>query len=350
MDVNFNTVDTTRIYAEDPFVFSTKVSQLVYPSKNIFWRPPTVILVPADIFHFSYIGVPLIHHPIGASFLLTHKERLLKETFEEIIRLAPTGENVPAQVILVGPIGEGVESELKKHGFSTLRLGSGDVFQTAAEVAEFRLVTIPPEGELGKQHLIVASVDDGAEALPALYYTAHTGIPILFVYRNALPKETRRILERFSNRNVTLFGSGRSISKSVEREIESIVENVDRIDAETPAKLSVEFAMRPSSENQIGWGRNKRRGDAFSFGTVSSWQKTVAGVLLGHIGKHTPLLLIKSSDVPWVVKTYLLKLNPVLTEPPKPPFMHGFILGDFDDISQLTQVSLEEHLIKEAGD
>ncbi|UOQ93985.1 cell wall-binding repeat-containing protein [Halobacillus shinanisalinarum] len=282
-------------------------------------------------------------------FCSPKKERLIKETLGEIIRLAPTGEGVPAQVILVGPISENVENELKKHGFSTLRLGSENVFQTAAEVAKFRLVTIPPEGELGKQHLIVASADDGEEALPALYYTAHTRIPIIFVYRNSVPKETRRILRRFSDRNITLFGSEKSISTSVEKEIKSIVEDVDHLEANTPYDLSVKFAVRSSSESQIGWSRKKRGGHAFSFGTTSSWRKVVAGSLLGHIGKHTPLLLVRRSKVPKIVDKYLLKLNPVLREPPRPPFMHGFILGDFDDISDLTQVKLEERLIKEAG-
>ncbi|OJF17398.1 MAG: hypothetical protein A6D91_10225 [Bacillaceae bacterium G1] len=95
----------------------------------------------------------------------------------------------------------------------------------------------------------------------------------------------------------------------------------------------------------MGWGRNQpNAGASFSFGTIRAWPKTVAGLLLAHQGKHTPLLLIHPRRVPSAVRRYLEALNPVKPRP-EPPFMHGFVLGSTHDIPFDVQVALEEQLM-----
>lgn len=41
---------------------------------------------------------------------------------------------------------------------------------------------------------------------------------------------------------------------------------------------------------------------------------------------------------------YILSVKPIATHPPKPQFMHGFILGGFQQIPVNTQIKLEENL------
>lgn len=153
------------------------------------------------------MAASLVHFPLNATFLFTPTHTLPPATLEELMRLAPSGHDLPAHVFLVGPFHRAVEDALRRHGFRTLRLVGRDVFETASLVARFRLLTVPPESAIGQQHILVASAETGAEALSATYYAAHNGVPIVFVTREAIPPATRQILHRFADRTFTLFGS-----------------------------------------------------------------------------------------------------------------------------------------------
>jgi hypothetical protein len=91
-------------------------------------------------------------------------------------------------------------------------------------------------------------------------------------------------------------------------------------------------------------------GDAFTFVPSHGWHHAIAGTVFSHIGKHTPALVVDPWRVPESVQRYLLALNPVRPEHPMPPFMHGFIIGNYGDISFSVQVELEKRLILMAGD
>ncbi|MPN32238.1 hypothetical protein SDC9_179714 [bioreactor metagenome] len=70
----------------------------------------------------------------------------------------------------------------------------------------------------------------------------------------------------------------------------------------------------------------------------------IAGVVFAHMGKHTPLLLIKKDCIPEIVEKYIKAVKFLPKETPKPPFMHGFILGDVEQISYCTQVEINKLL------
>ncbi|MCY9693383.1 hypothetical protein [Paenibacillus alginolyticus] len=44
-----------------------------------------------------------------------------------------------------------------------------------------------------------------------------------------------------------------------------------------------------------------------------------------------------------------MALTPDLTEPPMPPFMHGYVVGNYRDITFETQILLEEYLTLMTG-
>lgn len=345
MNSPYNTLDTTRVYADNSIKFSITVSRITYPNKEVSWRPSAVILVPIETFQFGFMGASLIHFPINASFLLTGADELFPETLEEILRLSPTGEKASAQVFLVGPLSQRIEGQLNRYGLRTLRIGSQDIFKSATQVAYFRLVVVPPDTETGKKHVIITAAETCEEALPAPYFSAHMGVPIIFVMKHFIPEDTLKFLEEFRDRSYTIFGSERTISRDVENKIAKIVKYVERIPGSNSFEISVNFSRKPESNLALGWGRNvPRQGNAFSFGTIQSWQKTLAGLLFAHMGKHTPLLAISPDMVPHEVKEYITVLNPAAPMP-EPPFMHGYILGDYQDITFNTQVELEELLI-----
>ncbi|KZL91464.1 hypothetical protein [Clostridium magnum] len=72
---------------------------------------------------------------------------------------------------------------------------------------------------------------------------------------------------------------------------------------------------------------------------------TIAGVSFAHIGKHTPLLLTGNNMVPSVVEEYIKSVKPIPPKDmPRPPFMHGFILGDISYITYPAQVMINKIL------
>lgn len=71
----------------------------------------------------------------------------------------------------------------------------------------------------------------------------------------------------------------------------------------------------------------------------------IAGVLFAHMGKHTPPLFVEKDRTPEVVERYVKSVKPMSPKDmPKPPFMHGFILGSTQNISYKEQVMIEEML------
>lgn len=142
----------------------------------------------------------------------------------------------------------------------------------------------------------------------------------------------------------------KGISSKVLDEIKGTVKGkVDRIGGDTPAERSINFSKYYSDKGSFGWNINSRDGWAFSFGIPIDWPQCLSACIFAHLGKHSPLLFIEPNMVPDTIKNYVLSLNPPEQHPPKPPFMHGYILGGFNRISRKVQVELEKVLIKGAG-
>jgi len=72
-----DTLDTTRVYAENSFTSAALVSQMTFPDKMVPWMPSAVVLAPSKPYHYSFIASSIIHFPINASFLFTRKKDCL---------------------------------------------------------------------------------------------------------------------------------------------------------------------------------------------------------------------------------------------------------------------------------
>ena len=196
-----DTVNTTRILGDTPLVFNNYVTKVIYPSLKVKWRPNAIILVPLTSYHYGLLASPLIHFPINAPIVFTNANYLSQETFNEITRLSPTGENVPAKILLIGPIAPIIEIQLLSAGLSTIRITGNDPIQAAGEAMEFRY-TMAPDSMEGNKNIMIVSADDHTESIPAAYYSAHMGVPILFTYRDKLPEITKQQLIKYNNKNM----------------------------------------------------------------------------------------------------------------------------------------------------
>jgi hypothetical protein len=331
--MSVNTLNTTRICGSNPVDVSIETSRMGFT----YMMPNTVILVNKDQVFDGIAASPLVHFPYNSSLLLTPGNMLYRETIEEIRRLSPKG-HMGIQIFLVGDISSNVVAQLNLMGYRTKQIRGRNHYETACQISSYRH---------DFKNVLIVSGEDFNEGIPATFWSAHHGDPILFVKKDVIPSCTLQTLKKMNKINLYILGSTKTISKAVEETLAQLpsVEYIDRIDGDDPYEIAVNFSKYKNHHGNFGWGRDYREGHAFSFGSLNNAEQIITSVLFAHMGKHTPLLLIKEDHVPRVVEKYIKEVKP---EPPKdmpkPPFMHGFILGCINQISYPTQVDIEKLL------
>lgn len=327
------TLNTTRICANNAIDSAIEVSRIVFTTI----RPNAVILVNKNEPFDAIAASSLIHHPINASFLYTDGNRLSKETLKEIKRLSPKGYK-GIHVIVVGNISKNVVLELESYGFKTHYISGVNQYETACKIPDFKKEF---------HNLIIMSGEDYTEGIMASYWSTHHGDPILYVQKNNISNCTLNTIAKMHDINVYIIGSLKTVSKAVENTLSQLpnVKTIDRIDGENPYEISVNFSKYYDKSTEFGWNKTLKDGHAFTFGTLNNSTLTISGALFAHMGKHTPLLLIEKNMIPNTVEHYIKSIKPTPPKDmPRPPFMHGFILGDESFVPYETQVKLEDNL------
>jgi hypothetical protein len=342
-----NTVDTTRVWGEDIFSVMLNAYQMAYPgfpTAMVPWKPNAITIVPASNFPFAFTSASLVHDPYNAPVMLV-PDQLTDEIKNEILRLSPEGKNVPAQIFLIGPISQIVEREIHALGFSTLRIGNQNPYHTSMEVSQFRLRY--PATQQGRKNAFLISGETFGESMFVPNYAMHQGIPVLLSEKERIPAAIQQFFSVHPEVNVYIVGTNETISKGVEQSLRRYTRGkVVRIAGTSPFDISVRFSKFFDAETSVGWNRNKKGiGDAFSFVNRRDWRLAIISGLFSHLGKHAPLLLTRSGGLPSEVKEYLLLLRPGMKRPPRPPFMHGYVFGNFDSIDYQTQIEIEENII-----
>lgn len=337
-----HTVDTTRLAVNTPLEMAVAASRLEWPYIHPAFSPRTVILVPDRYFPYAYAAACLVHSPIRGTLLVSSAGVLPTVTAEEIKRLNPQGTSDVPPVIVVGPFKPRVIAAVEGLGYEVLQIIGRNIFAVAANVARFRQ-EVPPKSPDGTRCLFVLSAENPYEGVTAVYYAAHSGVPILFAYQKHVPTVTAKVLQEMADKTVYVVGSRHSVADSVVSEIGELTgKPVQRIAGENAVGTALAMAQFYDPVTGLGWHRTEKgRGDAFTFSNVERWDLAVAAVALAHQGKHTPLLLVGKNHLPPPVQEYLHALRPTLTVPPAPPFMHGFILGTMREINDDVQAALE---------
>lgn len=340
----FDTLDTTRVNFSDIYNFNAAVTKIIYPNKSVGWRPHAVILVPQDKWQYAACASSIVHFPINAPIMFTERYHLPFITLNEILRLDPTGEKVPGKILIIGPISQVVENQLRMAGLTTYRItNSDDVYKACHDIGNFRLKVVPPTSEDGNKDVIVISGEDYVEGITSTFYAAHKGTPIVLVQQNRIPDSIKNFIVNNRDKNYYILGTTRTVDESVENEIKNTISgNVERISGTDPYSISVNFAKYESPIDMFGWKRNKKDGWAFTFCEFKKWHHIISGVLFAHLGKHTPMLMIDKNKLPKVVRDYVIAVNPHKPMPDMPPYMHSYILGSLNDISFNTKVEIEK--------
>jgi hypothetical protein len=328
MILTLDSPNTTRIPGRTPLEVNVAVSQFVFGGGS-----SGIILADVNNPLDALAALALTHHPFDGPIILVAQAGIDPVLVDEIRRLASAGTNSVTQAILVGPLSQQVEDQLVSLGLRVTRISGINAYHTAAEAARF----------LGYPNdMMLVSGQDPQSGLVAGAMAAHRGIPIVFTLKDTLPQETAAVIKAAHEPvNVFIIGGRNVISDETEKIVRGLADGtVSRISGEDPFELSVRFSKYKSADGRFGFGKVTRHGHAFTFVNPGRWQDSICGSMLAHSGKHTPILFLTKDEISPVTQSYLLEVNPALTVP-EPPYMHAFIIGDFQAVSPKVQLGIE---------
>ena len=328
MLLTLDSPNTTRIFGRTLSEVNVAVSQFIFGT-----GAPGMIFADINNPLDALAALALTRHPFDGPIILVPPAGMDQVLMDEIRRLASASANDLPQAIVVGPVGRQVEDQLVSLGLRATRICGINAYHTAAEIARF----------LGYPNdMMLVSGQNPLSGLVAGAMASHRGIPVVFTLKDKLPEETAAVVRAARERaNVFIIGGRDVISDETEQAVRELADGtVSRISGEDPFELSVRFAKYKSRDNRFGFGKVTRDGHAFTFVNPGRWQDSVFGSMLAHRGKHTPVLFLRSNEVPNTTRNYLMQVNPAQGVP-EPPYMHAFIIGDFQAISAGVQLDLE---------
>lgn len=335
------TAFTTRLPGGDPEMQAIAVTQAVYAATREENAVGAIIVTRQDA-HEAFTAMQRVTHmPVNAPLLYLDPDgRLSGPTKREMRRLHPDGvvQDGKTQVYVVGAVDPSVAEEIRRDlGYSVRELRASDPIALAELLDRW-------QAALKSDHpdeVVIAAVDhpDGvAHGMGAMGWNAHMGKGFAWVYRDRVPDETRRILSRrFQRAYVYLTGPPEVISDAVAADLAQygLVRRV--AGADVFASNVVNAGYKDFGRNfgwwfgqvprNFGWGI-AQSGHNFIFGSADAPLHVIPAVVLGHMGKHGPVLLVRRDEVPERVADYLQMVRPEQTAPMETIANHGWIIGD----------------------
>lgn len=353
----FATSNTTRVGGPDPASSAAGVALAVFPSAEPDQRPAAVTLVDASDWQAAIAASVLMAAPLGpptgvppgvergapsgAPLLISEAGGVPKPTAEALDSLAPRGSrgSAGAQVFAIG-------AAAVPAGLTTHRVAARDPIATAAAIAEFRdrLFGAPPK------HLLVASADEPAFAMPAAAWAARSGDPVLFTGPEELAAPTAAVLRRHPHTPVYVLGPSSVLPTGLVRQIAAIDSQVRRVSGEDPVENAIALARYRGGG--FGWNVNDP-GHGFVVARSDSPLDAAAAAPLSASGTWGPLLLTDSAaTLPAALRGYLLDVKPgYTTDPTRAFYNHVWVIGDEQqiDLRQQAQMDALAELAKIGG-
>jgi hypothetical protein len=325
------TSNTTRVGGADPVARAAAVALAAYPSTDAAQRPDAVTLVNARDWPSAIAASVLMAAPVGAPLLISGAGRVPALTSEALEALEPRGGATThgAQAFAIG--GASAPGGLRTHRVDSTGAAG------AAAIARLRdsLFGSPP------RHIVVASAERPAFAMPAAAWAARSGDPILFTRAASLSPPTARALKQRPKTPVYVLGPSSAVPARVVREIAAIGVPVRRVSGEDPAANAV--ALARFADGDFGWNLNDP-GHGFVVARSSSPLDAAAAAALSATGTWGPLLLTNRSDtLPAALRGYLLDVKPgYTTDPTRAFYNHVWVIGDQEAIDVRQQAQIDE--------
>jgi hypothetical protein len=327
----FATKNTSRVGGDGAAADAAGVALAVFPSTDTRQQPDAVTLVGEPDWSGALAASVLMAAPIRAPILFSESEGLPEVSEEALGALDPQGskETSGAQVFAIGAVPT-------PGGRQTTRVKAGGAAATAAAIAALRerVSGSPPE------HIVIASEDQAAFAMPAAAWAARSGDPVLFAGKDTLPSPTAAALRRHPKTPVYVLGPSSVISSAVVRRIAAIDSRVRRVSGEDPVRNAI--ALARYSDDGFGWNVNDP-GHGFVVARSDSPLDAAAAAPLSASGTWGPLLLTDDADrLPAALHGYLLDVKPgYSTDPTRAFYNHVWVIGDQEAIAVQQQAEID---------
>jgi putative cell wall binding repeat protein len=319
----FATKNTTRVAGLDPVADAAGVALAVFPSTGGVEGPAAVSLLQDDDWASGIAAASLVAPPIRAPILLTGTDDIPDFTTEALRALAPAGsaETGGKQVFTIG-------SATAPRDLEARRITGSKPADVAAAIDRLRqkLTGARP------RHIVLASSNQPAFAMPAAAWAARSGDSVLFVSKNAAPKPTLAALRRDKRVPVYVLGPASVISDKALEQVRKVAPGVQRIGAKDPVQNAIAFARYASGS--FGWDINDP-GHGFVIASAGRPLDAAAASPLSASGDWGPLLLTDDpGQVPGALRGYLLDVKPgYVDDPTRAVYNHVWLMGDQDAIS-----------------
>jgi putative cell wall-binding protein len=326
------TRNTVRVGGADPVADLAGVAAAVFPATTAQDRPNAVVLVDKGDWQGAVAGSVLNAQPLGAPMLATDGDEVPAATSDVIERLKPRGSDLArdAQVIRIGT------KPQAPSGMKSGKISGRDPYATAAAIDRFFTAI------RGKPspHVIVASGEQPAYAMPAAAWAARSGDSVLFTRRSVVPKATMQAIAAHDKPDIYVLGPENVISKRVETRLAQ-VGTVRRV--EGPTAVANAVALARYSRRGFGWGVTVP-GYNFSLASTTRPLDAAAGATLATNGVFAPMLLTSSDErLPTDVSGYLLDVQPGYQgDPSSGVYNRVWILGDTKTVSLEAQGRLDQ--------
>ena len=328
----FATRNTTRVAGADPVADAAGVALATFPSTGGLEGPAAVSLVDVADWPAAIAAASLSAQPVSAPVLFSEAGEVPDLTASAISALAPEGSADTADRQLFR-VGETAEVE----GLRSLDAAGQNPAQVASSVERLRtrLTGRKPD------HLLIASADEPAFAMPAAGWAARSGDPVLFAQADSVPQPTLDAIKRNEDVPVYVLGPESAISKKAFEQIEKAGGGATRIAGQDPVENAIAFAR--FSDGTFGWDINDP-GHGFVLANVERPSDAGAAAPLSGSGTWGPLLLTDSAErLPSALRGYLLDLKPgYVDDPTRAVYNHVWVIGDQAAISVGIQAQVDE--------
>lgn len=338
--LHLNTKNITRLNSDDPVEVSVMTSQTIWPATHETNQPGTIMLAPLDHWQLALASLNLVHHPNDGPLLFTVDGSIPNLVMEEIERLQPKGNLDGVEIMVLGEMADGELDKLASYEVQQIDEMEPAAFAYEIDKVYAELIQNVPAS------VIIGSMEEAAKefTIPAGSWITHMDEPLLYVTRDEIPAETIAALEKREGAASIYVVGPKSIVSAEVVELLGEYGEVTRIDGETPAQVSIEFAKFKDADTSFGWGVNKP-GHGLVLVSTEIPELAITAAPFAHLGKHAPMVWLEDGVFTEEMHYYLELLKPTFKhDPTEGGYNHGYLIGGEGLVSFQTQGYLDEML------
>lgn len=349
------TANTVRLPGRTPEEQAIILTQTVYPATREDNAVGAIILCPPDE-EIAFTAMNRITHmPVNAPLLyLTEDGEISEATLREMRRLRPDGvlQDERTDVYAVNVPEEEIVKVKEMLGYRVRSFNQTDPVLLAELLDRWQAALksdFPDE-------VVLSAIDhpDGIKhGMGAMGWNAHMGRGFAWVYRDSIPQATQEILQRRFwkyDTYIYLTGGPDVISDRVAQQL-ARYGLVRRIYGDNVYASNTVNAGYKDFGRNLGWWWNwiprgfgwgiAQAGHNFIIGNADNVLGVIPAAVLGHMGKHGPILLVSQDSVPKAVQDYLTMVKPFATGPQETILNFGWIIGNEDQVTFKVQQDID---------